>query len=44
MIQIVLRERKYDCICKIKHQEKFASVLDDIITVNYMLYWVVNIF
>ena len=43
MMQMILRERTFDCICKTRHAEKFASVLDDIRAVNYMLYWVVSI-
>ena len=44
MIVIVHRERTFDCQCKKRHAEKFASVLEDIRDINYMLYWVVSIF
>ena len=44
MIEIILRERTYDCTCKTRRSEKFASVLEDIHAVNDMLYWVVCIF
>ena len=40
MILIVLRERTFDCPCKKRHAEKFASVLEDIREVTYVLYWV----
>ena len=39
-----LRERTLDCACKRRHAQKYASVLNDIKQVNYMLYWVVSIF
>ena len=44
MIDILIRERTFDCACKKRHAQKFASVLQDIRQVNYMLYWVVSIF
>ena len=44
MIESILRERTFDCTCKTRHAVKFASVLDDIRSVKYMLYWVVSIF
>ena len=44
MVRLILRERTMDCVCKRRHARKFASVLNDIKHVNYMLYWVVSIF
>ena len=44
MVRLILRERTLDCACKRRHAQKYASVLNDIKQVNYMLYWVVSIF
>ena len=44
MVRLILRERTLDCSCKRLHAQKYASVLSDIVQVNYMLYWVVSIF
>ena len=44
MVRLILRERTLDCACKRRHAQKYASVLNDIKHVNYMLYWVVSIF
>ena len=44
MVKMTLREQTLDCICKMRHAKKFASVLEDIRSANYMLYWVVSIF
>ena len=44
MIQMILKERTVDCFCKKQHSKKYASVLEAIRRVDYMLWWVVRIF
>ena len=45
MVELILRERTTDCRCKNEHAKKFASVLEDVRRVNYLLlFWVVSVF
>ena len=38
MVELILRERTTDCRYKKEHAKKFASVLEDVRRVNYMLF------
>ena len=42
MVQAIINVRKMECVCKRNHTQKFAKVLDDIRSANYMLFWVVS--
>ena len=42
MVQAMIIGRKMECVCKRNHTQKFAKVLQDIRSANYMLFWVVS--
>ena len=44
MVDMLLNERTWDCICKKRHAKKMADVFEAIRRVDYMLWWVVSIF
>ena len=40
MVQLIINQRRIDCVCKMEHSKKFESVLEAIRRVDYMLWWV----
>ena len=40
MVQLIINQRRIDCVCKMEHSRKFASVLEAIRRADYMLWWV----
>ena len=44
MVEMLLKERTLDCLCKKRHANKMAGVFEAIRRVDYMLWWVVSIF
>ncbi len=44
MVEMLLNERKLDCLCKKRHAKKMAGVFEAIRRVDYMFWWVVSIF
>ena len=39
MVEMLLKERTLDCICKKRHAKKMAGVFEAIRRVEYMLWW-----
>ena len=44
MVKLIINqrriERRIDCVCKMEHSRKFASVLETIRRADYMMWWV----
>ena len=40
MVQLIINQRRIDCVCNMEHSKKFASVLEAIRRVDYMMWWV----
>ncbi len=41
MVQLIINQRRIDCVCKMEHSRKFARVLEAIRKADYMLWWVI---
>ena len=41
MAQLIINQSRIDCVCKMEHSRKFASVLNAIRSADYMLWWVI---